>query len=179
MYAFVREKHYKKPPSESQLFAALNCLFFLTENPQKRRLEHLSMNAPNIIEAMKTSLLPLLEKTNSRKILLDNAKAHSSTLLRRFLEEKNIDYFEFGGHPIFAHEGYPPKSPDFNPIEAFFNDFNEMFNKEECKIVRELVNVAKHAWEKLPLEKLHSHIKHLPKNLKKAIHTNGDISRSY
>ena len=45
--------------------------------------------------------------------------------LAKFLEENQINYYGFGGNPINYECGYPPNSPDMNPIELIFGILEE------------------------------------------------------
>ena len=124
------------------------------------------------IETTKDSLsdymLPFLDETGmtNEHVLMDGARYHTSSEIQLWLDDNNINYIPYGGKPIEILNGYPPNSPDLNPIENVFAYWDAKVANLEPKNIEELIKIIKEEWSKIPLKILRNCIKKLPEVMK-------------
>ena len=70
---------------------------------------------------------------------------------------------KYGGKPNKIVNGYPPSSPDLNPIENIFSVWDHNVKKRNPKNVNELIEIVKQEWSKISLTIIRNCIKRLPK----------------
>lgn len=71
-------------------------------------------------------------------VLMDGATCHTSDDTQNWMKENNINFVPFAGHPVYAKNGYPPNSPDLNPIENIFGIWQTHVNRRNPKNISEL-----------------------------------------
>jgi transposase len=93
-----------------------------------------TMDGPKYVEVLKENLLPDLELAKSTipgrwRLMQDNAPCHTSRLVKRFLEEEDIEFID-----------WPPYSPDLNPIENIWHWMKSMLesNYPVCESAEEI-----------------------------------------
>ena len=79
-------------------------------------------------------------------LLLDNAPCHRSQIVIKFLKDNGLKYYGFGGHPINQRGGFPPNSPDLNPIEHIWSVLQERVALTYPKFIHELKEAILEQW---------------------------------
>ena len=95
--------------------------------------------------------------------------------LAKFLDENQINYYGFGGNPINYECGYPPNSPDMNPIELIFGILEEGVSKRHPQTISELKEIVEEEWEKITIETIRKCFKRLQKVMPYVSSHKGDI----
>ena len=147
--------------------------------PKKRGIglkrKHLSMDSESTISSFSDYMLPFLHETEMENgfVLMDGARCHTSEETICWLDENNIQYIPFGGLPSQTLDGYPPNSPDLNPIENVFSYWQTQVSNEMLKIT-ELIKFVKEEWDHIPLYVIQNCIKRLPKVMEYVYEHNGE-----
>ncbi len=81
----------------------------------------------------------------------------------------------FGGAPRNIPGGFPPNSPDLNPIEKVFARWDDLISKERPSTIRELIDVARRTWKRIKIQEIQRNILSLKKTMKWVVNNNGDI----
>ena len=93
----------------------------------------------------------------------DNAPCHISKKTMGWLQSKNIRVL-----------GWPPGSPDLNPIENLWAIIKHKVELENPKNVSDLKEKISKIWNEIPYEILGSLIRSVPEGLQKCIEVNGE-----
>ena len=135
------------------------------------------MNSKQTCLSIDAVLTPLLHKTRFKnyKVLMDNAAPHTSKETKEFMESQGIEYIEFGGGKHGEKGGFPPNSPDLNPIENIFGILQANVNEFQPSTVGELIKVVERCWEQIDMKHIISTIRSLKKRMKFVLENNGDI----
>jgi len=70
-------------------------------------------------------------------------------------------------------EGYPPYSPDFNPIELIWKILKDHVEKMNPKTIDELEECIRRAWDMITQEQIDNCINHTRRMINLCIETNG------
>ena len=94
------------------------------------------MNTETTIDSFSEYLVPFLHKTGmeNNRVLMDGARCHISKKTQNWLVENKMNIIPYGGKPLETTNGYPPNSPDLNPIENVFGYWDSQVKKHEHKI---------------------------------------------
>ena len=135
------------------------------------------MNSEATIKNFKDILIPFLRETGMENniVIMDGARCHFSKKTCDWLKNNRINVMNFGGNPIRALNGYPPNSPDLNPIEIIFSYWNSQVLKHNSKTVRELIDTVKNEWTKIQLSFIRKCINRLRKVMEWVDIHNGDF----
>ncbi len=111
------------------------------------------MNGQQTIESFEEVLLPFLNGSifERREIVMDGARAHTCKVVKDWIQQSGLRFVEFGGHPCNVLGGYPPNSPDLNPIENIFSIWQNNVQKRKYSTVEEFIDVIQEEWEKIKL----------------------------
>ena len=93
----------------------------------------------------------------------DNAPCHTSKKTMGWLQSKNIRFL-----------GWPPGSPDLNPIENLWAIIKHKVELENPKNVSELKEKISKIWNEIPYEILGPLIRSVLERLQKCIEVNGE-----
>jgi transposase len=137
------------------------------------------MNAEQAIDCIKTTILPFIDEIKASetnvKLLWDGAKPHIAANVTQFLEDNDINYYKFGGHPINHECGYPPNSPDMNPIELIFGILQQQVSIRHPQTINELQKVVEEEWKNISVNTIRACYERLKKVIPYVISNNGDI----
>ena len=62
------------------------------------------------------------------------------------MDDKKINYVPYGGKPVETLNGYPPNSPDLNPIENVFSYWDKQVSERKPQNIDELIKIVKGKW---------------------------------
>ena len=98
----------------------------------------------------------------------DRAGCHRAQEVTEWFEDNNID--------LFPH---PPCSPDISPIKPCWADMKRDIASQSPRPVKkeDLIAAIKKAWENLPIEKVNSYIRSIPRRLEAVRVAEGGITR--
>lgn len=106
----------------------------------------LGMDAKRYVRTCLAKLVPTMPE--GRIFMQDGARCHTAKHTLAYLERKGVDLLE----------GWPPYSPDLNPIENLWHYLDQKISEEAPSSLAELKRVAKSAWEAIPLEVINSFV---------------------
>jgi len=141
------------------------------------RLKHITMNSDSTIGSFKSILLPFLNQTCTlnNEILMDSATCHISDDTYSWIKSTNMKFIPSAGHPRNIENGYPPNSPDMNPIELCWGIVESKVEKEDYSTVKEFINVVQKAWDELDLKTIQNCINRQKKVNKYVIFNCGEF----
>ncbi len=111
------------------------------------------MDTTNTIASIRECLIPFIESTGTQEnlILMDNAKVHTCRKTTNYLRRRKLNVIPFGGSPINSKNGFPPSSPDLNPIELLFGIWAAKVKKRNPKKIENFLDVIEEEWHHIPL----------------------------
>ena len=114
------------------------------------------MNAEHLSAIYEAGLLPVEERfPEGHRLYQDNDPKHSSKYIKRFLEEKNINWWYT-----------PPESPDLNPIELVWGSMKQFLrSRYKPRNLDELKSGIEEFWLTLTLQVCRKYIQHLYQKL--------------
>ncbi len=124
----------------------------MKNNEEVVQYKHLQMNSDETIRSFSETLYNFIRGTvyEKREIVIDGASCHTSKATRTWMNESGLRFVEFGGHPTNVLGGYPPNSPDLNPIENTFAIWSKNVYKREYHSIEEFIEVIEDEWNKIP-----------------------------
>ncbi len=69
---------------------------------------------------------------------MDNATSHTAKKTRDYMAKCGLKVFDYEGSPTNHPTGYPPNSPDINPIESVFSYWNDLLAKRRATTVENM-----------------------------------------
>src|SRR5438045_3922264 len=114
------------------------------------------MNTDTTIESFGNILKPFLVSTgfNNKKIVMDNARCHVSEKMLAWIKESGLKFVEPGGKPHNCIGGFPPNSPDLNPIEFVWNITEQNLQSNAYTNVVEFMNHIQSEWNKISIQNI-------------------------
>jgi len=124
-----------------------------------------TLKSEGYIELIQSHLLPWMEKNELQEHIFqqDNATCHVSRMTRSFFESKNIRLV-----------GWPPNSPDLNPIENLWGILKTEVEKRSPKTIDELEAVALEEWRKISPSTILKTVKTMTKRINQVLKRNGE-----
>ena len=116
--------------------------------------QHLVPQAKRILRA---------NRQGSPVFLLDGATPHTAVDTRNFMSARHIEYLK----------GWPPNSPDLNPIENVWAWLKRLVEVEKPRTAKELWRVARRKWKQLTPSRCHKYMCSFPHRLAKCIQEHG------
>ena len=114
-----------------------NIRVYIENVPKKKgngfRRKYLQMDTETTIDSFSEYLVPFLHKTGmeNNRVLMDGARCHISKKTQNWLVENKMNIIPYGGKPLETTNGYPPNSPDLNPIENVFGYWDSQVKKHD------------------------------------------------
>ena len=62
---------------------------------------------------------------------------------KQWMNDNKIDYIPSGGSPVNAPNGYPPNSPNMNPIENVFGYWQSQISGKNPQNIEQLMSICK------------------------------------
>ena len=136
------------------------------------------MDSTQTIYSIDKVLDPFLIKTKFKNnaVIMDNAAPHTAKSVCEFMESQGIEYMKFGGGKRPTKGGFPPNSPDLNPIENIFGILQHRVNVERPTTMKSLIEVVEKCWNEIPLNHVRSTIRSLKKRMQYVLEHNGAYS---
>jgi transposase len=95
-------------------------------------------------------------------VIMDGAPCHTSKQTTEWMQENGVSFIKSAGARVQQEFGYPPSSPDLNPIELVFGYWSSKVNQSEPRTVNQLISTAKTEWNKIPQKMIQNTIGRLP-----------------
>ena len=143
-------------------------LNLVVENTEQIRFKTLPMNAMQTMLSIVSVLSPFLAETNFKDniVIMDNAAPHTVKSVQEFMKSQGIEYVHFGGGTQPIEYGFPPNSPDLNPIENIFGTLQARVDVEKPRTENELIKVVEKCWKEIPMSHVRSTIRSIKKRMK-------------
>lgn len=139
----------------------------------------ISCSGPNMIYSVPTKLKSkhfkqlMISKVRqiigNKTLMMDNATIHG----------KGIKYLLKSGVKVLID--FPPKSPDLNPIENIWADFQKRMNKKLFNVSvstkKDLLELIRSAWKEIPVSFIRNCLMSMPARLKEVIKMKGGHTR--
>lgn len=137
------------------------------------------MNTKSTIESFEMVLIPMINKLqiSSDTMVMDNASCHTSNQTLKWIENKFLKFVPPAGEPKNVLGGFPPNSPDCNPIELIWNLVQERVSKKPYNNLDEFMEVIKKEWEKVTMEEIRPSIDRQKNVLNFIVETDGEFFR--
>ena len=151
--------------TENQLLDFISIIFRKKKRTGMRRI-HLPMNTETTINSLENYLIPFLDETEMKfgKVIMDGARCHTCRKTRNFLDDANINYIPSGGWLTDEKNGYPPNSPDLNPIENVFGYWQAKICERNPQGIKQLIRICKQEWNAIPLKIIRNSTRRLSKS---------------
>ena len=124
------------------------------------------INSERYIDVLENNLVPsvllIVPEGNDWTFQQDNASAHKSKKIMKYLRENNIDTME-----------WPANSPDLNPIETLWKTLDCMIAKDPPCTMAELEQNLSTYWNKITTRECINCIESLPERIEKCIKARG------
>ena len=135
------------------------------------------MNSKETCLSIDQVLNPFLQQTKfkNNQVLMDNATPHTSKKTIEFMESQGIEFIDFGGGSNPTKGGFPPNSPDLNPIENIFGILQSHVNDTQPTTLKELIDSVELCWKNLKMIYIKNTIKSLKKRMEYVLNNNGNI----
>jgi transposase len=99
-----------------------------------------SINSEKYTDLLQGHLLPTMPNGGRHTLLHDNARFHTSTHTKDWLDQNNLPYID----------DFPPYSPDMNAIEHVFGWMHNYVRHEHATDYQSLKQANRNAWANLP-----------------------------
>ena len=126
------------------------------------------LNAERLEIILQSALLPFIRKyyPAGHRLQQDNDPKHRSKHIENFFEENGVNWW-----------GFPPESPDLNPIENVWGSLKQFLrNSYKPKNLDELKLGIQQFWMTMTPEVCKKYIQHLQKVIPKVVELNGEPS---
>ncbi len=127
------------------------------------------------MKAFNSIIVPCTKQHHS-VILFDNAPPHRGKKFITYCKRKKIETVGLGGFPLYEKNGFPPNSPDLNPVENLFSYTDQRINKNRYKTLEELIQGISDTFSSISQNFLRKLIKKQIKNVKWVADNNGRFS---
>ena len=125
-----------------------------------------TLNGEGVVNIIRDSLLPYAQKvfkSQSWRLVQDNAPCHSATCVQEFLKDHQVDTIR-----------WPPNSCDLNPIENLWGIMAKRMKKKSWSNEDEYEQVLRGMWNSIPRTTLLNLARSMTSRIKQVIRSKGD-----